>query len=98
MKFHRSLLVLSGTSVVLCTLFFYFSYNLSTDENGKGMTLVVGWILWLGVMALLGPLMISPETRVQWFNKEYGAGTIVLLLMTVLAVIAGDALAYSLTR
>ncbi|HVV04748.1 MAG TPA: hypothetical protein VHC96_11035 [Puia sp.] len=98
MKFHRSLLVLSGISVGLCILFFYFSYNLSTDENGKGFTLVLGWILWLGVMALLGPLMISPETRVQWFSKEYGVGTIVLLLVTVLAVIAGNALAYSLTR
>jgi len=98
MKFHRSLLLLSGISVVLCFLFFYFSYNLSTDENGKGMTLVLGWILWLGVMALVGPLMISPETRVQWFSKEYGVGTIVLLLITVLGIIAGDSLAYSIAK
>jgi len=98
MKFHRSLLLLSGISVVLCILFFYFSYNLSTDENGKGMTLVLGWILWLGVMALLGPLMVSPATRVEWFSKKYGVGTVVLLLLTVLAIIAADSLAYSITR
>ena len=98
MKFHRSLLLLSGISVILCILFFYFSYNLSTDENGKGMTLVLGWILWLGVMALLGPLMVSPATRVEWFSKKYGVGTVVLLLLTVLAIIAADSLAYSITR
>jgi len=98
MKFHRSLLLLSGISVILCILFFYFSYNLSTDENGKGITLGLGWILWLGVMALLGPLMVSPETRVEWFSKKYGVGTIVLLLITVLAIIGGDSLAYSIAR
>ncbi|HEY8971860.1 MAG TPA: hypothetical protein VIM64_22315 [Puia sp.] len=98
MKFHRSLLLLSGISVGLCTLFFYFSYNISTDENGQGMTLVLGWILWLGVMALIGPMVVSPATRVEWFSKKYGVGTIVLLLITVLALIAGDSFAYSITR
>jgi hypothetical protein len=79
-------------------MFFYFSYKNSSDENGKGFTLVLGWILWLGVIALVGPLVISPATRAEWFSKQYGAGTIVMLFVTVLAVIAGDSLAYSLAK
>ena len=98
MKFHRSLLLLSGISVVLCTVFFYVSYKSSSDENGKGLTLLLGWIGWLGIMAFVGPLVVPPETRVKWFSKEYGVGTVVLLLVTVLAVMAGDGLAYSLAK
>jgi len=49
-------------------------------------------------MALLGPLMVSPATRLEWFSKKYGVGTVVLLLLTVLAIIAADSLAYSITR
>jgi hypothetical protein len=98
MKFHRSLLLLSGISVGLCTLFFYLSYRSSTNENGKGITLALGWIGWLGIMAFVGPMVVPPATRAEWFSKQYGAGTIVLLLVTVLAVIAGDSLAYSIAK
>jgi hypothetical protein len=97
MKFHRSLLLLSGISVLLSVAFFYILYKSSSDKNGKGLTLVLGWIGWLGIMAFIVPLIVPSEKRAEWFSKEYGVGSLVLLLATVLAVIAGNGIAYSLT-
>ena len=96
MRFHRSLLVLTAINFISCVIVFSALYkSLSPDERIGNVYL--GWIAWLGILCI-GPNLFSNATRRQWFNKQYGPGTILLLLVNVIAAIAGNALANILVK
>jgi hypothetical protein len=48
------------------------------------------------MMTVVVPNVVSPETRGEWCSKEYGVGTLVLLLLNVFGVIGASALAYNI--
>ena len=94
MKFHRSLLRLTVINFLCCVLVFCALYRYLPADQRFGNVLL-DWIAWLGILCI-GPNFYSNETRRQWFNKQYGVGTLLLLLVNVLAAIGGNALAYTL--
>jgi hypothetical protein len=98
MKFHKALRLFSLINVASCIIFFCFLYHYLSSENEKGLNVALGWIGWLAMLTFIVPAAISDTTRAEWFSKEYGVGTLLLLLVNVIAVIAGDYLAYTLVR
>ena len=81
---------------MLCVVFFSIMYANMSSSNDRGLNLVLGWIGWLAMMTVVVPNMVSPETRGEWFSKEYSVGTLVLLLLNVFGVIGASALAYNI--
>ena len=96
MKFHRSLLILTGINFVSCVLVFYILYRSLPPDQRIG-NVYLGWIAWLGILCV-GPNFFPDTTRAQWFNKQYGQGTILLLLVNVIAAIGGNSLAYTFVK
>ena len=98
MTFHKSLRWLTVINFVSCVVFFYLLYRNLPQANDKGLNLLLGWIGWLAMLTFIVPACFSNETRAEWFSKEYGVGTLVLLFVNVIAVIVGDYIAYTLVK
>ena len=50
------------------------------------------------MLTFIVPGCFSAEKRADWFSKEYGVGTLVLLFVNVIAVIVGNYIAYTLVK
>jgi hypothetical protein len=98
MKFHKILGLVTVVNFLACIVVFYILFRSSSDQNGKGIDLALGWIYWLGIMTFIVPVSVPANIRAEWFSKEYGVGSLVLLLVNVLAAIAGDHIAYTLAK
>ena len=98
MTFHKSLRWFTVINFVSCVVFFYFLYRNLPYDNDRGKHLLLGWIGWLAMLTFLVPGCFSAEARAEWFSKEYGTGTLVLLFLNVIAVIVGDYIAYTLVK
>ena len=98
MKFHKVLRWVTVINFGACVVFFYFLYRNLPHANDRGLNLLLGWIGWLGMLTFIIPGCVSDDTRGEWFSKEFGVGTLILLLFNVLATIAGSALTYSLVK
>ncbi|HZE83827.1 MAG TPA: hypothetical protein VE035_05920 [Puia sp.] len=98
MKFHKSLRLFTVINFVSCVIFFCCLYHYLISENDKGLNVALGWIGWLAMLTFIVPACISDTTRAEWFSKEYGPGTLLLLFANVIAVIMGDYLAYTLVK
>jgi hypothetical protein len=87
---------LTVINFVCCVVVFYGFYRFSADGD-KLENAFPGWIAWLGLICA-GPNFFSNTTRAKWFCKEHGPGTVILLLVNVIAAIGGNAMAYSLVK
>jgi hypothetical protein len=96
MKVHKTLLRLTGINAIACFLLFLSLYYFSSRSgNDMGIMLVLGWILWLGIVAIIEPLFFSDGTRAEWFSKKFGVGTLLILLGNVFLGIVCNFIAYS---
>jgi hypothetical protein len=81
-----------------CFIFFCCLYHYLSSENDKGLNAVLGWIGWLAMLTFIVPASISGTTRAEWFSKEYGPGSLLLLFGNVIGVIMVNYLAYTLVK
>jgi hypothetical protein len=98
MKFHKTLRLVTGINFIGCIVFFYILYRNLSSSNDRGLNLLLGWIGWLGMLTFIVPAAVSDETRANWFSSEYGKGTLLLLLLNVIATIVGSSIAYTLVK
>jgi hypothetical protein len=50
------------------------------------------------MLTYIVPACYSNEVRAEWFSKEYGVGTLILLFGNVITVIVGSYIAYILVK
>jgi hypothetical protein len=98
MAFHKSLRWFTVINFVSCVIFFYLLYRNLPYANDRLINVVLGWIGWLAMLTYIVPACFSNEVRAEWFNKEYGVGTLVLLFVNIIAVIVGSYIAYTLVK
>lgn len=98
MKFHKTLCWFSAINFGGCLLFFYILYRNLSDPNDRGLNVALGWIGWLAMLTFIVPASVSADTRAEWFSKQYGVGTLLLLLIDVMATIAGSVIANTLAK
>ncbi|HVU57286.1 MAG TPA: hypothetical protein VHD83_19625 [Puia sp.] len=96
MKFHKTLSYLTLFNFVGSLIVLYCCYRFIPGMEDFGNA-ILSWIAWLGVFAAEAQFF-SADTRSEWFSKEYGPGTVVLLLLNVAAAIAANAMAYSIAK
>jgi hypothetical protein len=98
MKFNKFLGWMTAINLGAAAIFFYILYRNLPYANDRGLNVCLGWIGWLAMLTFIVPGCVSDETRRRWFSKEYGVGSLVLLLLIVLGTIAGSVIAYSLVK
>jgi hypothetical protein len=98
MKIHKTLRWFSLINIVSCITFFYVLYRNLPYANDRGVNVALGWIGWLAMLTFIVPACFSDETKTAWFSKGFAVGTILLLLLNVIAVIGGDYFAYTLVK
>ena len=98
MKFHRVLVRVTVINFVLCVVFFAILYSKLPYANDRGGNLYLGWIGWLAMMTVVVPACVSDEVRRQWFSGGYGGGSLLLLLVNVLATIGGSVFAFNIIK
>jgi hypothetical protein len=94
MKIHPALVRLTVINMGICFLMFLLLYLYTPAEN-RLLGVALGWIFWLGMIARIEPLFFSDDTRVTWYSKEFGTGTLVALLLNVVGAILCNFIAYT---
>lgn len=98
MKFHRVLAWIAVINFGAVMIFFYFLYRNLPHANDRGLNVTLGWIGWLAMLTFIIPGCVSDKVRGEWFSKEYGVGSLLLLVLMVLGTIVGSVIAYMVVK
>ena len=86
MHFHKTLVVTILASICLAAPCFYLAISKSTYSQA-GLFVVFGWMFWIALFGIVGPLLVTRKITKDWFIARYVWGTIILAILHMVGLI-----------
>jgi hypothetical protein len=82
MRIHPKLLLLSLINF-LGSLAMFYVLNRGISNDNKLINMFIGWIIWLGIFAIVFPVLIKDEVKEEWFSDKYATVSIIIFAANI---------------
>ena len=97
MRVHPKLLLLSAINFLGA---FALSWYIDSrgPENARMMNLFLGWIFWLGIFAVIFPVLIRDDVKKEWFSGKYVYASFIIFFVNVFIPMLANYISLKLTQ
>jgi len=97
MRVHPKLLLLSAINFLgAFALSWYIDGRIA--ESDRVLNLVLGWIFWLGIFAVVFPVLIRDDVKKEWFSGKYVYASFIIFFVNVFIPMLANYISLKLTQ